>query len=100
MVIVGMLVLRKEMDQNLGKVPGVSNVNELQKIILQGTACILRRFLTSIVKFINNSIIRVKTNQWAVFVSHVHLCKPQYESTGLMNYQSVVLTFKYSLLQN
>ena len=56
MVIVGMLVLiRKEMDQNLGKIPGVSNINELQKIILQGMACILRSFLPSIVKFINNS---------------------------------------------
>ena len=56
MVIVGMLVLiRKEMDQNLGKVPRVSNMNELQKIILQGMACTLRRFLPSIVKFINNS---------------------------------------------
>ena len=23
------------------------------------------------------------TNQWAVFESHVHLCKPQYKSTGV-----------------
>ena len=22
------------------------------------------------------------TNQWVVFESHVHLCKPQYKSTG------------------
>ena len=32
--------------------------------------------------------MRVMTNQWAVFVSHVHLCKLQYNSTGV-----VVLTF-------
>ena len=23
------------------------------------------------------------TNQWAVFESHVHLCKPKYKSTGV-----------------
>ena len=33
------------MDQNLGKIPGASNVNELQKIIPLGTTHILRRFL-------------------------------------------------------
>ena len=26
------------------------------------------------------------TNQWAVFESHVNLCKPQYKSTGVENY--------------
>ena len=35
------------LDQNLGKIPGqASNINELQKIILLGTAHILRRFLS------------------------------------------------------
>ena len=33
------------MDQNIGKIPGASNNNELQKIILLGKAHILRRFL-------------------------------------------------------
>ena len=46
-VIVGALgLIRKGMDQNLGKIPGASNINELQKIILLGTAYILRRFLS------------------------------------------------------
>ena len=27
--------------------------------------------------------IRVKTDQWAVFESHVHPCEPQYKSTGV-----------------
>ena len=36
----------KGVDQNLGKIPGASNLNELQKIILLGTAHILRRFLS------------------------------------------------------
>ena len=33
------------MDQNIGKIPGASNNNKLQKIILLGTVHILRRFL-------------------------------------------------------
>ena len=38
-VIVGALgLIREGMDQNLGKIPGASNINELQKIILLGTA--------------------------------------------------------------
>ena len=46
-VIVGALgLIREGMDQNLGKIPGTSNINELQKIILLGTAHILRRFLS------------------------------------------------------
>ena len=46
-VIVGALkLIREGVDQNLGKVPGDSNINELQKIILLGTAHILRRFLS------------------------------------------------------
>ena len=46
-VIVGTLgLIRKGMDQNLGKIPGASNMNELQKIIFLGTAYILRRFLS------------------------------------------------------
>ena len=46
-VIVGALGLIKEgMGQNLGEIPGASNINELQKIILLGTAHILRRFLS------------------------------------------------------
>ena len=46
-VIVGALGLTGEgMDQNLGKIPGASNINELQKIILLRTAHILRRFLS------------------------------------------------------
>ena len=46
-IIVGALgLIREGMDQNLGKIPGTSNINELQKIILLGTAHILRRFLS------------------------------------------------------
>ena len=46
-VIVGALgLIREGMDQNLGKIPGTSNINELQKIVLLGTAHILRRFLS------------------------------------------------------
>ena len=44
--IVGRLGIREGMDQNLGKIPGASNINKLQKIILLGTAHILRRFLS------------------------------------------------------
>ena len=45
-VIVGALgLIREGMDRNLGKIPGASNINELQKIILLGTAHIMRRFL-------------------------------------------------------
>ena len=46
-VIVGALgLIRKGMVQNLGKIPGASTINELQKIILQGTAPIMRWFLS------------------------------------------------------
>ena len=46
-VIVGALgLIREGIDQNLGKIPGTSNINELQKIVLLGTAHILRRFLS------------------------------------------------------
>ena len=45
-IIVGALRLREGMDQNLGKILGASNINDLQKIILLGTAHILRRFLS------------------------------------------------------
>ena len=46
-IIVGALrLIREGMDQNLGKIPGASNINDLQKIILLGTAHILRRFLS------------------------------------------------------
>ena len=46
-IIVGSLrLIREGMDQNLGKIPGASNINYLQKIILLGTAHILRRFLS------------------------------------------------------
>lgn len=38
--------LKKEMGQNLGKIPWAIKSNEMQKIILLGTACILRRFLS------------------------------------------------------
>ena len=46
-VIVGaLLLIREGMDQNLGKILGTSNINELQKIVFLGTAHILRRFLS------------------------------------------------------
>ena len=47
-IIVGALgLIREGMDQNLGKIPGTSNINELQRqIVLLGTAHILRRFLS------------------------------------------------------
>ena len=46
-IIVGALrLIREGMDQNLGKIPGASNINELQKIILLRTAHIVRRFLS------------------------------------------------------
>ena len=46
-IIVGALrLIREGMDQNLGKILGASNINDLQKIILLGTAHILRRFLS------------------------------------------------------
>ena len=46
-VIVSVLgLIREGMDQNLGKISGTSNINELQKIVLLGTAHILRRFLS------------------------------------------------------
>ena len=38
--------IRKGMDQNLGKIPGASNINELQKITFLETVHILRRFLS------------------------------------------------------
>ena len=46
-VIVGVLgLIREGIDQNLGKIPGTSNINKLQKIILLGAMHILRRFLS------------------------------------------------------
>ena len=39
-------LIRERMDQNLGKIRGASDIDELQKIILPGTAHILRRFLS------------------------------------------------------
>ena len=45
-IVVALGFLREGMDQNLGKIPGASNINELQKIILLGMAHILRRFLS------------------------------------------------------
>ena len=46
-VIVGALgLIREGVDHNLGKIPGASNINELQKIILLETAHILIRFLS------------------------------------------------------
>ena len=47
LVIVAALgLIREGMDQNLGKIPGASNINELQKIILLGTAHTRKRFLS------------------------------------------------------
>ena len=47
-IIVGALGLIEEgMDQNSGKIPGASNISELQKIIVLGTGHILRRFLST-----------------------------------------------------
>ena len=46
-VVVGVLgLIRERMDQNLGKIRGASDIDELQKITLPGTAHILRRFLS------------------------------------------------------
>ena len=45
-VIVGGLGIREGMDQNLGTISGASYINKLRKIILLGTAHILRRFLS------------------------------------------------------
>ena len=46
-IIVGALGLIKEgMDQNSGNIPGASNISELQKIIVLGTAHMLGRFLS------------------------------------------------------
>ena len=39
-------LVREGMDQNLGKFPRASSINELQKIILLGTVHILKRFLS------------------------------------------------------
>ena len=45
-LVVGVLgLIRERMDQNLGKIRGDSDIDELQKITLPGTARILRRFL-------------------------------------------------------
>ena len=47
-VIVGELgLISGGKDQNLGKIPGASIINELQKIIILGKAHILRRFLSN-----------------------------------------------------
>ena len=41
-IIVGVLgLLKKGVDQNLGKIPGTININELQKMILLGSACMI-----------------------------------------------------------
>ena len=46
-VVVGVLgLIRERMDQNLGKIRGASDIDELQKITLPGTAHIMRRFLS------------------------------------------------------
>ena len=45
-VIVGGLGIREGMDQNLGTISEASYINKLGKIILLGTAHILRRFLS------------------------------------------------------
>ena len=46
-LVVGVLgLIRERMDQNLGKIHGASDIDELQKITLLGTAHILRRFLS------------------------------------------------------
>ena len=45
-IVVALGFLREGMDQNLGKIPGASNINELQKIILLAMAHVLRRFLS------------------------------------------------------
>mgnify|MGYP007058640216 FL=1 len=43
--------------------------------------------------------MRVKTNQWAVFESHVHLCKPQYiKSTGVDELSVSRINFWYRSL--
>ena len=45
-LVVGVLgLIRERVDQNLGKIRGASDIDELQKITLLGTAHILRRFL-------------------------------------------------------
>ena len=36
-------LIREQMDQNLGKIRGASNIDELQKITLPGKAHILRK---------------------------------------------------------
>ena len=42
-VVVGVLgLIRERMDQNLGKIRGTSDIDELQKITLPGTAHIMR----------------------------------------------------------
>ena len=41
-IIVGVLgLLKKGVDQNLGKIHGTININELQKMILLGSACMI-----------------------------------------------------------
>ena len=41
-IIVGVLgLLKKGVDQNLGKIPGTININELQKMILLGSVCMI-----------------------------------------------------------
>ena len=42
-IIVGVLGrLKKGVDQNLGKIPGTINISELQKMILLGSACMIK----------------------------------------------------------
>ena len=47
LAVVGVLgLIRERMDQNLGKIRGASEKDELQKITLPGRAHIMRRFLS------------------------------------------------------
>ena len=49
-------LVREGMDQNLGKFPRASNINELQKIILLGTVHILKRFLFFKTKLVSSTL--------------------------------------------
>ena len=48
LVVIGALgVSKKGLDEQTGKIPGSINISELQKIMLLGTAHILRRVLST-----------------------------------------------------
>ena len=48
LVVIGALgVIKKGLDEQTGKIPGSINISELQKIMLLGTAHILRRVLST-----------------------------------------------------